>query len=232
MNTTNSPVAKRVLPPPPKATRFDWLKVIKPLLFVLALVPFAVLLWDGFHDRLTADPIKEITHRTGWWTLTLLMVTLTVTPLRRWTGWNRLIKLRRMIGLFAFFYACLHVLTYFGLDQMFDLSYLTEDIVERPYITVGFTAWLLLIPLAVTSTSGWVRRLGKRWQRLHRLIYVTATLGVIHFYWSVKADVREPLIFAGILAILLATRLFFSIRKKERRAPTHPPRRVQTPAGT
>lgn len=180
---------------------------LKLLVFAAALLPFALLLFDFFSDDLTADPIEEITHRTGWWALTLLMVTLSVSPLRRLTGWNRLIQLRRMLGLFAFFYATLHVLTYFGLDQLFDLSYLVEDVVERPYITVGFTAWLLLIPLAVTSTKGWIRRLGKRWTKLHRLVYLAAGLGVLHFLWLVKADVREPLIFGAVLALLLALRL-------------------------
>ena len=151
--------------------------------------------------------MKEITHRTGWWTLALLMLTLAVSPVRRLTGWNRVVAVRRMLGLFAFFYACLHFLTYFALDQGFALSYIGEDIAERPYITVGFTAWVLLIPLAITSTRGWIRRLGKRWQKLHRLVYLCAALGVLHFLWLVKADIREPLVFAVILTVLLAFRL-------------------------
>jgi methionine sulfoxide reductase heme-binding subunit len=188
--------------------------------FLLCLTPFLKLVWDGLRDDLTANPIEDLTHRTGWWTLTLLMVTLTVTPVRRLTGWNRLVQYRRMIGLFAFFYACLHVAIYFGLDQLLSFDYILEDIAERPYITVGFTAWVLLIPLAITSTKGWIRRLGKRWQRLHRLIYVSAALGVLHFLWLVKADVREPLIYALILAVLMALRLpFFKRRRGQRLRP-------------
>lgn len=174
--------------------------------FFLCLVPLFLLVADAMGGGLGAEPIEEITHRTGWWALTLLVVTLAVTPVRRLTGWNRLVQLRRMLGLFAFFYASLHVLTYFGLDQFFALDYILEDIAERPYITVGFIAWVLMIPLAVTSTRGWMRRLGKRWGKLHRLVYVSAALGVLHFLWLVKADVREPLVFAAILAVLLALR--------------------------
>lgn len=175
--------------------------------FLLCLTPFLNLAWDAARGDLTANPIENLTHRTGWWALTLLMATLAITPVRRLTGWNRLVQFRRMVGLFAFFYASLHVAIYFGLDQLLSFDYILEDIVERPYITVGFTAWLLLIPLAVTSTKGWIRRLGRRWQRLHRLVYVSAALAVIHFLWLVKADVREPLTFGGILAGLLLLRL-------------------------
>ena len=163
--------------------------------------------WTSRPAGSAVEPVEAITHRTGWWALTLLLVTLAVTPIRRLTGWNPLIKLRRPLGLFAFFYATLHVLTYFGLDQFFDLSYIAEDILERPYITVGFTAWVLLVPLAVTSTRGWIRRLGGRWQALHRLVYVSAGLAVLHFLWLVKADTREPLIFAAVLVFLLLFRL-------------------------
>ena len=187
--------------------RLPWERPLRAVLFLGALAPFLVLLFDAFTDGLGADPVKSITHRTGWWTLALLLVTLSITPIRRITGLNRLIQQRRMLGLFAFFYATLHFLTYVVLDQTLDLSYVGEDIAKRPYITVGFTAWLLLIPLAATSTKGWIRRLGKRWTRLHRLIYLVAVLGTIHFYWQVKKDVREPLIFAGILAVLLGFRL-------------------------
>lgn len=151
--------------------------------------------------------MEQITHRTGWWALTLLLATLAITPLRRLTGWNRVIQLRRMLGLFAFAYATLHVLTYFALDQLFDLRYIAEDIVERPYITAGFAAWLLLIPLAVTSTRRWIRRLGKRWQRLHRLVYPAAGLAVLHFLWLVKADTREPVVFGILLILLLLLRV-------------------------
>lgn len=174
---------------------------------LLALLPLLALLWDGYADGLGAEPVEEITHRTGWWALTLLMASLAVTPIRRLTGWNRVIQVRRTLGLFAFFYATLHVLVYFGLDQGFTLAYIGEDILERPYITVGFSAWLLLVPLALTSTRGWIRRLGRRWQLLHRLVYPAAILAVLHFLWLVKADLREPLIFAAILTALLGLRL-------------------------
>ncbi len=179
---------------------------VKAVVWVLCLLPLALLVWDAFTDGLGAEPIEAITHRTGWWGLTLLLVTLAVTPVRRLTGLNRVIQLRRLLGLFAFFYVCLHFLTYL-FDQNFALGYIVEDVVERPYITVGFTAFLLLIPLAITSTKGMIRRLGKRWQQLHRLVYVAAALGVLHFLWLVKADVREPLLFGAALAVLLAFRL-------------------------
>jgi methionine sulfoxide reductase heme-binding subunit len=206
-----------------------WAKVA---VWILALLPAALLAWDGLNDDLTAEPITEITHRTGWWALSLLLVSLAVTPLRRLTGWNWLIKLRRPIGLFAFFYACLHVLTYFGLDQGFAFDYIAEDVVERPYITVGFTAWVLLIPLAVTSTQGWIRRLGKRWQRLHRLVYAAAGLGVLHFLWLVKADTREPLVFAAVLALLFVLRLpVFQRRRAERKRGRRGSRKLVEAAG-
>jgi sulfoxide reductase heme-binding subunit YedZ len=185
--------------------RMRW--VIKPLVWVACLYPLGVLLTWTLTDGLGANPIEKVTLWTGYTTLVLLVTTLAVTPLRRVTGWNQIVQLRRLVGLFAFFYACLHFSTYVVLDLFFDFSAVLDDIVERPYITVGFTAFVLLIPLAVTSTKGWIRRLGKRWQLLHRLVYVSAALGVLHYYWKVKADTREPLIFAAILAILLLARL-------------------------
>jgi methionine sulfoxide reductase heme-binding subunit len=167
--------------------------------FLLALLPFLLLVRDALTGGLGAEPVERITHRTGWWALTFLLVTLAVTPARRVTGWNRLVQVRRMLGLLAFFYATLHVLTYFGLDLFFDLAFLAEDVLQRPYITVGFTAW---------PTRGWIRRLGgKRWQRLHRLAYPAAALAVLHFLWLVKADTREPLLFGAVLLALLALRL-------------------------
>jgi methionine sulfoxide reductase heme-binding subunit len=180
---------------------------LKAAVFVLAALPAVTLALDGVRGNLTADPIEEITHRTGWWALTLLLITLGVTPVRRLTGWNQLVQLRRMLGLYAFFYASLHLLTYVVLDLFFALDILLEDIVQRPYITVGVAAFLILLALAVTSTKGWIRRLGRRWQQLHRLVYVAAVLGVVHFYWQVKADTREPLIYAGMLVVLLAARV-------------------------
>lgn len=181
-------------------------RIFKAGLFVVAALPAVLLAVDAFRGNLSADPIEEITHRTGWWTLTLLMATLAVTPLRRLSGWNALIRVRRMLGLFAFSYAVLHLLTYVVLDLFFAFDILLEDVVKRPYITVGFTAFLMLLALAITSTKGWIRRLGPRWQRLHRLVYIAALLGVVHFYWQVKADTREPLIFAGVLLALLVAR--------------------------
>ena len=190
----------------------------KTVLWGLCLTPAGLLVWRAFTGGLTANPIEFITLQTGFWTLVLLMVTLSVTPLRRVTGWNRIIQLRRPLGLFAFFYATLHFLTYVALDLFFDFSAVGADIVKRPYITVGFTAFVLLIPLAATSTKGSVRRLGRNWLRLHRLLYVSAGLAVLHFYWkkSATSDVSEPLLFAAILAVLLTFRVILGIRKRRR----------------
>jgi methionine sulfoxide reductase heme-binding subunit len=174
----------------------------------LALLPLAWLVADAFLGRLGVEPVEVVVRRSGWWALTLLIVTLAVTPLRRLTGWNSVVQARRALGLWAFGYASLHVLLYVGLDQGFGWSYILEDILERPFITAGFVAFVLLVPLAATSTRDSIRRLGgKRWQRLHRLVYPAAMLAVLHFFWLVKADVREPLLFAGVLALLLAARL-------------------------
>lgn len=182
------------------------IRVVRLAVWLGALTPLGLLLWRAATDRLGAEPVEEITHWTGFWALTLLMVSLAVTPLRRLSGWNRIIQVRRPLGLFAFFYAVLHLLTYLVLDQFFAWDLIVEDVLKRPYITVGTLALLLMVPLAVTSTKGWIRRLGKRWQRLHRLVYLSAALGVLHFVWLVKADLREPLIFAGVLAVLLLLR--------------------------
>ncbi len=184
------------------------LRTIKGVVFLAALMPLARLAWLAWHGGLGANPIEYITHSTGWWTLSFLLITLCVTPLRRWTGWNWLIKLRRTLGLYAFFYAGLHLTTYLWLDQFFDWVGIAKDVVKRPFITVGFSAFVLLLPLAITSTNAMVRRLGgRRWQMLHRLVYAIATLGVIHFWWLVKKDIREPLVFAAILATLLIVRV-------------------------
>jgi sulfoxide reductase heme-binding subunit YedZ len=175
----------------------------------------AALGWRALHGELTANPIEFITHATGDWTLRFLIITLCITPFRKILHLPELIRFRRMLGLFAFFYACLHFTTYVWLDKFFDLSEMWKDIAKRKYITVGFTAFLLLIPLAVTSTAGWIRRLGgKRWQMLHRLIYVSAALGVIHYYWLVKSAVIRPLAYGAIVAVLLLWRLFVSLSKK------------------
>ena len=176
-------------------------------LFALCLLPLARLIALGFTGSLGANPIEFITRSTGTWTLVGLMVTLSVTPLRRLTGRAELIRFRRMLGLFAFFYACLHFVTYIWLDQFFDPAAIAKDIVKRPFITVGFTAFLLLIPLAATSTRAMIRRLGRRWQQLHRLVYAIAILGVVHYLWLVKKDLTEPLIYGGVLALLLLMRM-------------------------
>ena len=184
------------------------LRLTKLVLFPAALIPVARLGWKALHDGLGANPIEVITHSTGDWTLILILVTLAITPLRRLTRQYWLIGLRRMVGLFAFFYGTLHFLTYIWLDKFFDLHEVWKDVYKRPFITVGFSAFVLLIPLAITSTKGWIRRLGgKNWQRLHRLIYLTGILGVIHYWWLVKADIRKPEEYAVVLSILLLYRI-------------------------
>lgn len=183
-------------------------RLLKPAVFILALVPLAMLIWNALHDALGANPIETVTFATGEWGLRFLLITLCVTPLRRITGWPLLVRLRRMLGLFAFFYICLHFLTYLTLDAFFDFAYILEDITERTYITLGFSSFVLLIVLAATSTDAMVRRLGgRRWRRLHKLAYVAALGGVLHFLWLVKADVREPLIYLGILLVLFVARI-------------------------
>jgi sulfoxide reductase heme-binding subunit YedZ len=176
----------------------------------LCLLPLARLIVLGAMDGLGANPIEFITRSTGTWTLVGLMLTLSVTPLRRLSGRADLIRYRRMLGLFSFFYACLHFVTYIWLDQFFDPAAIARDIVKRPFVTVGFAAFVLLIPLAATSTHAMMRRLGRHWQRLHRLVYVIALLGVTHYLWLVKKDMTEPLIFGGVLLLLLAMRLQWS----------------------
>ncbi len=198
-------------------TQAQWIRrVVKPVAFVVCLAPAVLIVAGIFTGALGSDPIKEITHRTGKTTLVMLLVTLSVTPLRRLTRIGALISMRRMLGLFAFFYAALHFSTYIVLDQFFAFGEIFEDIAKRPYITVGFTSFVLLIPLAVTSTKGWIKRLGGvRWNRLHQLVYVAAAGGVFHFLWLVKADTRTPVIFGLVLVGLLATRL----AKRKRRRP-------------
>jgi methionine sulfoxide reductase heme-binding subunit len=184
------------------------MKWIKPLVFALCLAPLAQLTWTALHNGLGANPVESITHATGTWTLVFLCVTLSITPLRRLLHQNWFVRFRRMFGLFAFFFGCLHLATYVWLDKTFDFSEMTKDVYKRPFITAGFTAFLLMVPLAVTSTSGMIRRLGgKRWQMLHRLVYVSAIAGAIHYYWLVKSDETLPLRFAAIVATLLLYRL-------------------------
>lgn len=179
---------------------------LKVVVFIVCLIPLGLLGWDLFQDNLGANPIEEVIHQTGDWTLRFLLITLSLTPLRQLTGSGAWIQFRRMIGLYAFFYACLHLLSYVVLDQFFDWPAIIKDIIKHPYITLGFAAWLLLIPLAMTSTKGMMRRLGRRWKSLHRLVYLIGILGVIHFAWLVKADYREPIIYGLILCLLLGMR--------------------------
>jgi len=197
------------------------IRTLKPLGFLLCLGPATVLVWKGFHDGLGANPVDVITRTTGRWTLIFLLVTLSVTPLRKLLRQPWLIRFRRMLGLFAFFYGSLHLMTYVWLDKFFDFPLMLHDVAKRPFITAGLTAWTLMLPLALTSTSGWIRRLGgKRWQRLHRLIYFSATSAVIHFIWLVKADLRRPLTYCAILTVLLAYRVVvWAVAKLRPRAP-------------
>ncbi|MGD8566485.1 MAG: protein-methionine-sulfoxide reductase heme-binding subunit MsrQ [Gammaproteobacteria bacterium] len=184
-------------------------RFIKPVVFVICLLPLALLIWDAFNDGLGANPVEAITHRTGDWTLRFLLLTLSVTPLRLVFGWKKLIRFRRMLGLFAFFYVCLHFLTYLVFDHFFDFGEIAKDIVKRPYITVGFSAFVMLIPLAVTSTNKMMKRLGKNWKRLHQLVYVAAVCGILHYLWLVKADILQPMIYAVILLLLFAVRAWY-----------------------
>ena len=188
-----------------------WSKVV---VFLLCLVPLGYLGLRAYQGELTANPVEFVQHFTGDWTLRFLLITLSVTPLRKLLNVPELIRFRRMLGLFAFTYVSLHFLTYIGPDQSFDLGRMWKDVVKRPFVTVGFLGFVLLIPLALTSTKGWIRRLGgRRWQALHRLIYVTALCGVIHYYWLVKSDHRLPLLYGAILAALLLYRLVDSLLK-------------------
>jgi len=190
-------------PPPEK-----FIQALKVPVFLLCLGPAFVLTWKGLHEGLGANPIDVITRTTGRWTLTFLLITLSVTPVRKLSGLTWLIRYRRMLGLFAFFYGSLHLMTYVWLDKFFNVHEMLHDIAKRRFITAGMTAWFLMLPLALTSTTGWIRRIGgKRWQRLHRLIYFSAAAGVVHFIWLVKADLRRPLTYGTVLAILLAYRL-------------------------
>ncbi|SFD87563.1 sulfite oxidase heme-binding subunit YedZ [Massilia yuzhufengensis] len=196
------------------------LTAVKVAVFVLALLPFLRMAWL-VAQGVPVEPLEFLTRGTGDWTLYMLCITLAVTPLRRLTGWNWVIKLRRMLGLFAFFYAFLHFVTFFWFDHFFDIAEMLKDVVKRPFITVGFIAFVLLIPLAATSTNAMIRRLGaKRWQWLHRLIYIIAPLGILHFWWmkAGKNDFQEPIIFGSIVALLLGLRVVWSVAKKSQAA--------------
>ena len=193
---------------------------LKPVIFFLCLVPLSLLAWRGFHGELGANPIETITHSTGDWTLIFLLITLSITPLRKLTRQYWLISWRRMLGLFAFFYGSLHLMTYVWLDKFFDVNEMLKDIAKRKFITAGMTAFVLMIPLAVTSTKWAIRKLGgKRWQMLHRLIYFSASAGVIHYIWLVKADLKKPLEYAAVLSALLAYRLVDWIVGRAKRTP-------------
>ena len=184
-------------------------RVLKPIAWAICLLPLARLVYEGFTAQLGANPVERVTHRTGLATLVLLLATLAITPLRKLTGLLWLVQYRRLIGLFAFFYGCLHLLTYLWLDQNFSLPAMAHDVSKRPFIAVGTAAWVTLLPLALTSTQRSIRALGKGWARLHRLVYLAATLGCLHFYWLVKRDKREPLLYLVVLVALLGWRVAF-----------------------
>lgn len=184
-----------------------FIRVFKPLFFILLLLPSVYLGWGIWQDTLGANPLEAIIRGLGDWALRLLLLTLAISPLRRLTGWGQILRLRRMVGLYAYFYAILHLLGYLWFDQFFDWIEIGYDIIERPFITIGMASVVLLTPLAITSTKGMIRRLGKYWKRLHQLIYLIAILAIIHFFWMVKLDVSEPMLYAVILAILLGERV-------------------------
>ena len=189
-------------------------KLIKPVLFILLLVPLAILAYRFYSEGFGANPIETINRYTGDWALRILLATLAFSPIIRITRWNNVIQYRRMFGLFAFFYVCVHLSSYIVLDQFFDFGAIIDDVFKRPFITAGFSAFILLIPLAITSTNKMVERLQYRWIQLHRVVYFIAMLAVLHFWWMVKVDTREPMIYAIILAILLGFRLVFYIKRK------------------
>jgi sulfoxide reductase heme-binding subunit YedZ len=192
------------------------IRILKPLVFLLALLPVGLLAWRALTGELSANPIKDITEETGIWTLRFILLTLTITPLRKISGWTSATRFRRMLGLYAFFYGSLHFVTYVYLDQFFALDEILRDVVKRPFITVGFAAFVMMIPLALTSPNIVARWMGgKKWRLLHRLVYFTALGGVIHYLWLVKADTKRPLIYGGILIVLLGYRLweYFRLRR-------------------
>lgn len=186
----------------------------KAALFIASLFPLLRLAWLGFTGNLGANPIEFITRSLGTWTLVFLLLTLTITPLRQLSGWNWLARLRRMAGLYAFFYALLHFITYIWLDQFFDFAAILKDVIKRPFITIGFAAFVMLIPLAITSTNAMMKRLGKNWAKLHKLVYPIAIFAVIHYWWLVKKDITQPLIYAALLSVLLGLRIFMNLKKR------------------
>jgi methionine sulfoxide reductase heme-binding subunit len=195
-------------------------RVLKPLVFAACLGPLAWLVYHAFWGDLGVNPVETITNATGIWTLRFLVITIAITPVRWLTRWNPLINFRRMIGLFAFFYGTLHFMIYFVLDQSLIFSGLWEDVMKRPYITVGFVGFVLMIPLAITSTRGWIRRMGgQNWNLLHKLVYLSVILGVTHYWWKVKLDVTNPQIYAVIVGALLASRIVrWAVKRQAARA--------------
>jgi sulfoxide reductase heme-binding subunit YedZ len=187
--------------------------ILKLLVFALALIPFGSLAWRLYRADLGVNPAETLQLETGIWTLRFLILTLAVTPMRRVTGWNRIIQYRRMLGLFAFFYGTLHFFSYLALDQYFSLEGMLADVRKRPFITAGFVSFILMVPLAVTSTKGWIRRLGRRWQVVHRLVYLAAAAGAVHYLWKVKVATGPPVYYAVIVGALLAFRVAWSVRK-------------------
>ncbi|MEP6882947.1 MAG: protein-methionine-sulfoxide reductase heme-binding subunit MsrQ [Dokdonella sp.] len=209
------------------AKRIDKIAAIKPLVFALALVPLALLIWKTSQNALGPDPVARLEHSTGIWALRFLLATLAITPLRKLSGWNALIRFRRMLGLFAFFYASLHLTIYLVVDLGGFWSQILVEIAKKPFVTVGFLAWLLMIPLAITSTKGMMRRLGRNWQRLHRLVYISGALAALHFLWQVKYGktiaALEPVVYAAIFLTLMLTRIpgwLKQRRSKDRVSPT------------
>jgi len=194
-------------------------RLAKPAVFLAALLPLAWIAWKYAHGRLGANPIRELEIETGLWTLRMLAITLTITPFRRATGWNGIQKYRRMLGLFTFFYASVHLSMWAGVDWFFAWGDMWHEIVKHKYILIGMLTWLIMVPLAITSTTGWVRRLGKRWTRLHRLVYVAAITGTIHYLWAVKKDTFFPLVYLAVFALLLAYRLI-AARQRASAAPS------------
>jgi sulfoxide reductase heme-binding subunit YedZ len=197
----------------------------KPLVFLAALVPLGLLVFNVLSGRTSANPAEDIILTTGIWAFRFLLVSLAITPIRRLTGWNRVIQFRRMFGLFAFFYACLHLLSYLAFDRLFAFDEILADIAKRPFITAGMSAFALMVPLALTSTRGWIRRLGRRWQMLHRLVYLSGVAAALHFIWKVKVVIGEPVYYAAILGVLLGFRLIWRFRGvtvPPARRPIHP----------
>lgn len=209
-------------------TRKVRVRLLKAAVWLLCLAPLGWVAWRFFlGDGLGVDPVAEFEYWSGRSSLTVLLGALSVTPLRRLTGFNDLQKVRRIVGLFAFFYVTVHFMAWLGLDQFFAWRWIGADIAERPFITLGFTAFVLLMPLALTSTKGWIRRLGKNWVRLHRLVYVAAVLGVVHYLWATKADDRMPAVAAGVLVVLLGARGWWAWRRRRKRSAR--PSRVPQP---